>query len=50
VIAGSYEGSSKVKGHLEIATSGVVNGSVSYKTIAVANSGKLRGTIETIDG
>jgi cytoskeletal protein CcmA (bactofilin family) len=50
VIAGTYEGSLKVHGHLEIAPSGVVKGGVSYKTIAVANGGKLLGTIETIDG
>lgn len=50
VIAGTYEGSLKVNGHLEIAPSGVVKGGVSYKTIAVANGGKLLGSIETIDG
>jgi cytoskeletal protein CcmA (bactofilin family) len=50
VIAGTYEGSLKVHGHLEIAPSGVVKGGVSYRTIAVANGGKLLGTIETIDG
>ncbi len=49
VIAGTYEGSLKVHGHLEIAPSGVVKGGVRYKTIAVANGGKLLGTIETID-
>jgi len=49
VIAGTYEGTLKVNGHLEIAPSGVVKGGVSYKTIAVANGGKLLGTIETID-
>ena len=49
VIAGTYDGTLKVNGHLEIAPSGVVKGSVSYKTIAVANGGKLLGTIETID-
>ena len=48
VIAGQYEGNLKVHGHLEIAASGVVKGSVSYKTIAVANGGKLHGSIETI--
>lgn len=50
VIAGIYEGSLKVNGHLEIATSGVVKGGVSYKTIAVANGGKLLGSIESIEG
>lgn len=49
VIAGTYEGTLKVHGHLEIAPSGVVKGGVSYKTIAVANGGKLLGSIETID-
>jgi cytoskeletal protein CcmA (bactofilin family) len=50
VIAGTYEGTLKVNGHLEIAPSGVVKGGVSYKTIAVANGGKLLGSIESIDG
>ncbi len=50
VIAGTYEGSLKVNGHLEIAASGVVKGGVSYRTIAVANGGKLLGSIETIEG
>jgi cytoskeletal protein CcmA (bactofilin family) len=49
VIAGTYEGSLKVHGHLEIAPSGIVKGGVSYKTIAVANGGRLQGSIETID-
>ena len=46
VIAGVYEGSLKVHGHLEIAGTGAIKGSVSYKTIMVANGGKLEGTIE----
>ncbi|MBY0511064.1 MAG: polymer-forming cytoskeletal protein [Rhodospirillaceae bacterium] len=50
VIAGTYEGSLKVNGHLEIAPSGTVKGGVSYKTIAVANGGKLLGSIESIEG
>jgi cytoskeletal protein CcmA (bactofilin family) len=50
VIAGTYEGTLKVNGHLEIAPSGVVKGGVSYKTIAVANGGKLLGSIESIEG
>lgn len=46
VIAGLYEGALKVSGHLEVASTGVLKGSVSYKTIMVANGGKLEGTIE----
>lgn len=49
VIAGTFEGDLKVNGHLEIAPSGVVKGSVAYKTIAVGNGGKLLGAIESID-
>jgi cytoskeletal protein CcmA (bactofilin family) len=49
VIAGTYEGSLKVNGHLDIGPSGVVKGNVSYKTIAVANGGKVLGSIETIE-
>jgi hypothetical protein len=48
-IAGTFEGNLKVCGHLEIAPSGVVKGNVSYKTIAVANGGRLLGTIESAD-
>jgi cytoskeletal protein CcmA (bactofilin family) len=50
VIAGVYEGDLRVRGHLEIAPSGMVKGSVAYKTIVVANGGKILGSIETIDG
>ena len=50
VIAGTYEGNLRVNGHLEIAPSGVVKGGVAYKTIAVANGGRLLGSIETIEG
>ena len=50
VIAGTYEGSLKVNGHLEVAATGCVKGSVSYKTIMVANGGKLLGSIESIEG
>ena len=46
VIAGTYEGSLKVHGHLEIAATGAIKGSVSYKTIMVASGGKVEGTIE----
>lgn len=49
VIAGSYEGNFKVRGHLEIAPSGLVRGGVAYKTITVANGGRLLGSIETIE-
>lgn len=49
VIAGTFEGSLKVRGHLEIAPSGVVKGNVSYKTIAVASGGRVLGTIESTD-
>ena len=45
VIAGIYEGNLVVRGHLEIAATGTVKGSVTYKTIMVANGGKVEGTI-----
>lgn len=47
-IAGTYDGDLTVSGHLDIAASGVVTGKVSYKSIAVANGGRLQGTIETL--
>jgi cytoskeletal protein CcmA (bactofilin family) len=49
VIGGIYEGTLKVSGHLEIASSGVVKGDVAYKTIAVANGGKILGKVEIIE-
>ena len=48
-IAGTFEGTQKVRGHLEIASSGLVKGNVSYKTIAVASGGRVLGTIESTD-
>ena len=47
-ISGTYDGDLKVNGHLEITASGVVTGKVTYKTIAVANGGRLQGAIETL--
>ena len=47
-IAGTFEGTLKVRGHLEIAATGAVKGAVSYKTIAVANGGRVEGTIEPL--
>jgi cytoskeletal protein CcmA (bactofilin family) len=47
VIAGSFEGKLAVSGHLEIGPGAVVKGTVSYGTIAVANGGKLLGTVES---
>ncbi len=45
-IGGTFDGSLKIRGHLEISSSGLVKGTVSYKTIAVANGGQVLGTIE----
>ena len=47
-IAGTFEGTLKVSGHLEIGAAAVVKGAVSYGTIAIANGGKLLGTIESV--
>ena len=47
VIAGTFEGKLAVSGHLEIGPGAVVKGTVSYGTIAVANGGKLLGTVES---
>jgi cytoskeletal protein CcmA (bactofilin family) len=46
VIAGNFEGTLKVSGHLDIGAAAVVKGSISYGTIAIAAGGKLLGTIE----
>ena len=47
VIAGTFEGKLAVSGHLDIGAGAVVKGTVSYGTIAVANGGKLLGTVES---
>ena len=49
VIAGTFEGTLKVSGHLDIGPGAVVKGAVSYGTIAVASGGKLLGTIESAE-
>jgi cytoskeletal protein CcmA (bactofilin family) len=49
VIAGTFEGTLKVSGHLDVGAGAVVKGAVSYGTIAVAAGGKLLGTIEAQD-
>ena len=46
-IAGTYEGALKVSGHLDISKTGLVKGTVNYKTIAVASGGQVLGTIES---
>jgi cytoskeletal protein CcmA (bactofilin family) len=46
-IAGTFEGTLKVTGHLDVGPGATVKGTVSYGTIAVANGGKLLGTIES---
>lgn len=48
VIAGTFEGKLSVSVHLDIGPGAVVKGTVSYGTIAVANGGKLLGTIESV--
>jgi len=49
VIAGAFEGTLIVRGHLEIAGSGSVKGTVTYKTVAVASGGKLSGNITIVE-
>jgi cytoskeletal protein CcmA (bactofilin family) len=46
-VAGTFEGTLQVSGHLEIGPGATVKGTVSYGTIAVANGGKLLGTVES---
>ena len=49
IIAGSFEGTLKVSGHLDVGPGAVVKGAVSYGTIAVASGGKLLGTVESVE-
>ena len=46
-IAGTFEGTLKVSGYLDVGPNAVIKGTVSYGTIAVASGGKLLGTIES---
>ncbi|MSO98159.1 MAG: polymer-forming cytoskeletal protein [Rhodospirillaceae bacterium] len=49
VVAGSFDGTLIVRGHLEIPQGGSVCGTISYKSVTVANGGKLSGTITILD-
>jgi len=49
MIAGTFEGTLRVSGHLDVGPGAVVKGTVSYGTIAVASGGKLLGTIESVE-
>jgi len=49
IVAGSFDGTLIVRGHLEIPAGGVVRGAISYKTVAVADGAKLSGTITLLD-
>jgi cytoskeletal protein CcmA (bactofilin family) len=49
VIAGTFEGTLKVSGHLDVGPGAVVKGTVSYGTISVASGGKLLGTVESVE-
>ena len=47
MVSGSFEGTLKVSGHLDVGPGATVKGTVSYGTITVASGGKLLGTIES---
>jgi cytoskeletal protein CcmA (bactofilin family) len=49
VIAGSFDGSLIVRGHLEIPPGASVRGTISYKSVTVAHGAKLAGTISVLD-
>jgi cytoskeletal protein CcmA (bactofilin family) len=49
VINGSFNGTLIVHGHLDIPQGGSVSGTISYKSVSVANGGKLAGTITILD-
>jgi|GEM_PF-3092404 len=49
VIAGSFDGTLVVRGHLEIPPGASVRGAISYKSVTVAHGAKLSGTISILD-
>lgn len=50
VINGAFDGTLVVRGHLDIASGATVRGTISYKSVSVANGGRLGGTITPLDG
>ncbi len=44
-VNGSFDGTLIVNGHLEIVAGASVKGTISYKTVSVANGGSLSGTV-----
>ena len=49
VVNGSFNGTLIVQGHLDIAAGATVRGTISYKSVSVANGGKLGGTVTPLD-
>ncbi len=49
VICGSFDGTLIVRGHLDIPAGGAVRGTISYKSVTVANGAKLSGNITVFE-
>ena len=49
IIAGSFDGTLIVHGHLEIPPGASVRGTISYQSVTVAHGAKLAGTISVLD-
>ncbi|MCB2106969.1 MAG: polymer-forming cytoskeletal protein [Rhodobacteraceae bacterium] len=50
VIAGTFDGTLIVNGHLDILATGRVNGTISYRALTIATGGKISGSITEISG
>jgi cytoskeletal protein CcmA (bactofilin family) len=49
LIAGSFDGTLIVHGHLEIPTGASVRGTISYQSVSVANGARLSGTVTILN-
>lgn len=49
VIAGTFEGTLIVRGHLDIAASGQVRGTITYRAVTIATGGRISGTVATLE-
>lgn len=48
-IAGSFEGTLVVRGHLAIAASGAAKGKVRFKKISIETGGRISGDVDTLE-
>jgi len=49
VVAGQFEGTLTVREHLDIAASGHVRGTITYRSVTIATGGRITGTVAALD-